>query len=753
MVCGRVVVCGVICLSFAGSFSDLPLGRVSADSGAFDHSQQCESARDCFIVRDFSATITRFPDSVWALRSRFLIGAGLIENGDLSGRSMLEHLSNKLPLIADYVQWSLAKSYFIEHAFVQAARRYRLITQRYPESPLAYRARYFEGIAWYRAGDCESATRALTAVFEGHSDDMGVTSGLRPIAGVHLAACYLERGNKASAASIMWRVWTDMPHLVRDVDTQAMTAAFGALKISDEHATAEQLWRRATSFFEVGDYSRAADTFDIYLRVAMTRRHGYRLDGQVKRGIALVKTRRLTEAQAILENVIQQSPSYASPEAYLWLARTYLRLGAGGELLALSQQVADVPLPLSIRVSILYFLGLWHEDQQSVLEARKTYQYAVNMAADGYADVQVLYDILWQLAWIHIREGRYDEALEVLDRIIASHPNRRRGQRAMYWKAVSLDRLGNAEESRITFLDLCKNFPHGYYCQNTRFLLGVPPSGEVRLHKLDTAARTDQFLGRVQEMILVGLSDDAMRLMKTSFKDDVDTLGQYLAVSRCLQSVGNTFQSLWLMKRYFGDIIRGGHNSVPPFFWELAYPKTYMPVIREVIAEDQAYWIDPYVIAALIREESAFNANARSHAGALGLMQIIPHTAYQIARFLRVKPFDANMLFDPYLNIRFGVSYFRSLLKQFNGNVILSIAGYNAGPTVVARWRDEIAQTVWQSGGRISYEERFIESIPYEETRSYVKRVLQTVREYHRVNETGCTIGFLDKQCSTPYRS
>ncbi len=128
-------------------------------------------------------------------------------------------------------------------------------------------------------------------------------------------------------------------------------------------------------------------------------------------------------------------------------------------------------------------------------------------------------------------------------------------------------------------------------------------------------------------------------------------------------------------------------------------------------------------------------------------MQLIPQTAHQIARSREMAPFDPSMLLDPHLNIRFGVSYFRSLLKRFDGNLVSSIAGYNAGPVAVVRWRDEVADMSWDGGGHVSDEEKFVESIPYKETRNYVKRVLQTYREYHRVNGTDCRVSFLDKQC------
>ena len=742
----RAVFWSVIVVSFLGILPVPVLGNAHSDTMTIDQPQPCVTAQACFESRDLSVVVTQFPDSIWASRAHFLVGTQLIEHGDPAGRSSLEHLSDKLPLVADYVQWSLANSLFIEDNFRQAALAYRLISQHFHDSPLIRRARYFEGVSWYRFGDCKSAQITLAVVFDGHPAHADVASGLRPASGLLLAYCYLQGGNKEDAADILWRVWTDMPHLLREEDRQAALTAFGKLGISSEHATIDQLWRRASAFFDAGQYSKAADAFTVYLRVAITQNHIHSVDGQIKRGIALVKTRRLAEARIVLENAIKHTPSDdVTREAYVWLARTYLRLGDGEQLQSLSQQVATLSFPPSTHVSILYFLGLWQEDQQGMVEARGTYQCAMETAIGVHAGVWTR-SVLWQLAWINFRAGNYVEAVQAFDRMLED-PSGREIQRALYWKAIALERLGKAKNSRVAFLDLCENFPHGYYCQNTRLYLGMPPSGEIRLPEQGFPAPTDRSLDKVQEMIILGLTNDAMMVLQTVLRDNVLDPGQYLALSQQLQSAGDTYRSLRLIKRRFANIIRGGHDGVPSLFWDLAYPKTYMPVIRDAIAENQTDPIDPYVIAALIREESSFDTNARSKTGALGLMQLIPQTADQIARSRAVKSFDPGMLLDPHLNIQFGVSYFRSLLTQFDGNLVSSIAGYNAGPVAVARWRLEMAESPWDKGGNVSDEEKFVESIPYKETRNYVKRVLQTYREYHRVNGTDCRVSFLDKHC------
>lgn len=130
-------------------------------------------------------------------------------------------------------------------------------------------------------------------------------------------------------------------------------------------------------------------------------------------------------------------------------------------------------------------------------------------------------------------------------------------------------------------------------------------------------------------------------------------------------------------------------------------------------------------MAAIIREESQYDRRAVSRVGAIGLMQVMPTTANQVARRLGFPGMGREDLFDQETNIRIGVRYLEQLVEQFAGNVIYVIAAYNAGPAAVNAW-------IAMNRGRDPDE--FVELIPYQETRQYVKRVLRSYHEYLRLN-------------------
>lgn len=119
-------------------------------------------------------------------------------------------------------------------------------------------------------------------------------------------------------------------------------------------------------------------------------------------------------------------------------------------------------------------------------------------------------------------------------------------------------------------------------------------------------------------------------------------------------------------------------------------------------------------------------------------MQVMPVTAQQVARKHGLPDVGRDDLFDQDTNIRVGARYVEQLLQQFNGNVMHTVAAYNAGPQAVAGW-------IAKSNGRAPDE--WVELIPYQETRQYVKRVLRSYREYHRLGGSVCAVRFLDKAC------
>jgi soluble lytic murein transglycosylase len=155
------------------------------------------------------------------------------------------------------------------------------------------------------------------------------------------------------------------------------------------------------------------------------------------------------------------------------------------------------------------------------------------------------------------------------------------------------------------------------------------------------------------------------------------------------------------------------------------YAQRYPTPHREALDSAARQWdLDEALVYGIIRQESRFITYARSRVGAVGLMQLMPATARWVARQIPVQPFTTAMLIQPEVNIQMGSYYFRRVLADL-GSSLLATAAYNAGPGRARRWRDERALE-----GAI-----YAETIPFNETRDYVKKVLTNVWFYtHRLN-------------------
>src|SRR4029078_8734674 len=175
------------------------------------------------------------------------------------------------------------------------------------------------------------------------------------------------------------------------------------------------------------------------------------------------------------------------------------------------------------------------------------------------------------------------------------------------------------------------------------------------------------------------------------------------------------------MNRAYPQYMAAGGEKLPPELLRVLFPVNYWPQIQRYAAERQ---LDPYMIAALIAQESTFTADIRSVSNAYGLMQIVSATGRQYARMLKLpRKFSIGMLTTADTNLKIGTAYFADLVPQFGG-AHYARATYNAGPGRVARWIAE------RPG--IDRDE-FIDDIPFPETQNYVKKILGTEEDYRRL--------------------
>jgi soluble lytic murein transglycosylase len=178
------------------------------------------------------------------------------------------------------------------------------------------------------------------------------------------------------------------------------------------------------------------------------------------------------------------------------------------------------------------------------------------------------------------------------------------------------------------------------------------------------------------------------------------------------------FQELGEFKRAITLASRIPYSEKTHAFW---YPLAYWDTVEPAAKK---YKIDPLVALSVMREESRFDANAKSVAGAYGLMQLMPQTAYRLDRNLKLGINRPSQLTVPGNNIQLGSFYLRSLFNEFH-SLPHVLAAYNAG---------ELAARTWQDRGDYRSVDEFIEDIPYAETRNYVKKVITSYFQYKKLS-------------------
>ncbi len=152
----------------------------------------------------------------------------------------------------------------------------------------------------------------------------------------------------------------------------------------------------------------------------------------------------------------------------------------------------------------------------------------------------------------------------------------------------------------------------------------------------------------------------------------------------------------------------------------MIFPLDYWPLLQKYGA---ARGLDPYLLAALVAQESNFDPTVVSPANAVGLMQVLPSTGRAYAKVLGLRSFSTRRLNDPETNIQIGTTLFANTVRRFGG-VYFALAAYNAGDGRVVAWRKE----------RPGLEQdEFIDDIPFPETQNYVKRILGTAEDYRRL--------------------
>lgn len=561
-----------------------------------------------------------------------------------------------------------------------------------------------------KSGQRDEALPLLKTVSETES------SALRDEALFEMAGTLLSLGRTAEALTALENLYYQRPTSRFSGESGRKLAAL-APKRTPQQAY-ELALLRAERLFEEGRYREALAGY-----TAILPKHR-----------ALADVTRVTLRQGICQYQIRQSALAEktlarlgqNPEALYTRALVARRQGKRDSYRAFLSQLLRVAPLGEWAEEALVSLARHHLLEDEMATAHSYYERLDKEFPQGrYAD-----EAHWNLLWSFYRRGRTEEAAAGFEKAARENPASPEHARFLFWAARAQEKSGRTREAEALYRQVLLGYKNSYYGRQaqTHLVQVAPGAGAAALSEgrdgidLSGAIRVvrQERLARIGQLLVLGLGDEAEREAETGVAGHEDDAA-FQAVFAWLQfQRGRYGLAITAMRRAFPFHVAATGDLLPEDVWRILYPLKYRDYVERY---SQQRGLDPYLVAAVIRQESTFLAGVRSRAGADGLMQIMPYTGRVLARS-QGKAFRRSSLYDPETNIRYGTIYLKQMIDRFGGRVDYALASYNAGPNRVVKW----------TGMDLTLDsEVFIEEIPFTETRDYVRAVLRNETLYRRL--------------------
>jgi peptidoglycan lytic transglycosylase len=333
----------------------------------------------------------------------------------------------------------------------------------------------------------------------------------------------------------------------------------------------------------------------------------------------------------------------------------------------------------------------------------------------------------WKAGWWAYRNDDYKETVRIFERAAAAFPRSDYRPAWLYWSARAYDGLGDRPAATDRYRLAATDYLNTYYGRlawkrlTERNEATVTPGVRRALTPLPPPPPT---IERISRLIQLELYHPALAELQHAQRIYGDSPPLQATVAFVHNKIGNLRLGINAMKRAYPQYMAAGGENLPLEILQVIFPLDYWPMIQSYAKDND---LDPYLVAALVGQESTFDAGIVSSANAIGLMQVMPTTGRAFAKQLGIRPFSPSRLTDADVNARIGTRYLSDLIRMFGG-AHYAIASYNAGESRVARWRKERPDLE---------QDEFIDDIPFPETQNYVKRILGTAEDYRRLYGTG----------------
>ncbi len=552
-----------------------------------------------------------------------------------------------------------------------------------------------------QAGDAPAAALMYRRLPDGSEQKVRALAGL--------ATALDVSGDPAEARRIRLRVVRDHPE---SPESLAALDSLGRLN------TVQERFNGAIAYSSHGRFQEAVRLFRQIVRES--GQAGWRGRAQHELGLAHFRQREYRTAQRAFQDAHRR---FRVPEALFYLGRCSVKLGrdikAAGQFQSFARRYPATPGA----AEALWQAAMAYERRGRRAKAREVFLHlSARYPKSGLAD-----RARWRAGYALYRLGRFEEAARVFVQLADRTSENYMRDQGAYWAGKAYGRAGRPETGARWLRRAAAGFPTSYYASRARAILKlkdrahqpVPASPGAR-KRLPMYVPSPFLLkgDRLADLGLYEESEQEYRLAGWAHRNEIHALGE---LQRRFERIGAMNQAFRISGRIVNlERERGTPVSLASF--RRLYPIYYW---GEISRAARGLGLDPNLVLAIIRQESAFDEMALSRAGARGLMQVMPATGRQVARKLRLKGFSAEDLWDPNTSIRLGASHLADHFRYFRNSrdrrLGLALSAYNAGLDAARKW-----------SGRLPANDvdEFVESIPYRETRNYVKLVYRNYQVY-----------------------
>ena len=627
----------------------------------------------------------------------------------------LQAAAKRLQALRDYAAYLDAAAGFELRDFSNTEHTLKPVWESTPLSPLVGKSVILQANSFIQDGKPKKAIelveKHLADVPESKAEDV-------------LAHAYELAGDTANATAHYQRIYVDFPLSEEASDADAAMEKY-------PKPAPQRLLARAFKLIDGGDYSRARKE----LEALLPSLSGAESDlGRVRIGVARYLAREYRETYSYLGSFEVSTPE-AEAERLYYLLQNARHLDKIDEMNAALERLSkSYPLSrwrLQALLAVAGYYGLRNEPASYEPVYRACYE---SFPSDPQAA-----QCHWRVTWAeYLRDP--GGAAPMLREHLQNYPDSDHATAALYFLGRIAEAKGDRAAARSYYDELNTAYPNYYYAVLARERLMDPeaakaePSDEVKQFlasvRFSPRSRMESFaadaanklrIDRARLLASAGLDDLAESELRFAAKTD----GQPQVIAIALAELANRRDQPELairsIKRYAPGYLFLPIAPGTETFWRLAFPLPYRKALEQYSRERE---LDPFLVAALIRQESEFNARAVSRANAYGLTQVLPSTGRELSRKLNIPRFRTNMLFQPETNLQIGTYYLRSLLDQLQGRWEPALASYNAGKRHVNSW------LTWS---QFREPAEFIETIPFNETRIYVQSVLRNADVYRRL--------------------